>query len=144
MTDYNRDREELDNLDERNLNNRITVGNQYLGTEGIGDEYEPDNRKRDEEFAEEAALYNREVGRAERATEEKETNMRTEEEGGAGWGWTAIFLSFFAFFIMPIILGVAGILVGLTARRRGAEMLGNIAVAAGGIAVVLRLLDFMF
>lgn len=98
MTDYNRDREELDNLDERNLNNRITVGNQYLGTEGIGDEYEPDNRKRDEEFAEEAALYNREVGRAERATEEKETNMRTEEEGGARLGLDRYFLILFRLF----------------------------------------------
>ncbi|MBO8156075.1 MAG: DUF4190 domain-containing protein [Bacillaceae bacterium] len=141
MTTENGNHEDRENLTERNLNNRITVGNQYLGVEDAENQLE--NDKREEEFAEEAALFNRDVGRAERATEEKETNMREEGEG-SGWGWTAIFLSFFAFFIMPIILGVAGILVGMTARRRGAETLGNIAVVAGGIAVVLRLFDYMF
>ncbi|MDY0396702.1 hypothetical protein ACFSMW_05645 [Virgibacillus halophilus] len=59
--------------------------------------------------------------------------------GGAAVGWIALALSVISFFWLPIILGAAGIIVGFVARGRDANTLGNIAIAAGAISVVLAL-----
>lgn len=59
--------------------------------------------------------------------------------GGAAVGWIALALSVISFFWLPIILGAAGIIVGFVARGRDANTLGNIAIAAGAISVLLAL-----
>src|SRR5699024_7698649 len=46
-------------------------------------------------------------------------------------GWVALALAIISFFIMPIVLGVAAIIVGFVARARHAEWLGNTAIAIG-------------
>lgn len=54
-------------------------------------------------------------------------------------GWIALALSILSFFIMPIILGGAGIIVGFIARNRDSEWLGNTAIVAGAISILIAL-----
>ncbi|MRG86611.1 hypothetical protein [Salinibacillus xinjiangensis] len=93
-------------------------------------------QKREEEFAAEAAIGADELNRVRAG--ERETHM--EEDGEAGWGWAAIILSVLAFFMWPLVMGIAGIVVGVMAKRRGADTLGNIAIVAGIAAIVINLI----
>jgi len=54
-------------------------------------------------------------------------------------GWVAIALSVISFFWLPILFGAAGIITGFMARNRNANVLGNIAIAGGAIAIILSL-----
>jgi hypothetical protein len=58
-------------------------------------------------------------------------------EGGTGVGLTALALSILSLFVMPILLGIAGIIVGFFARRRGATGLGAWAIGIGVVAVII-------
>ncbi|ANB61573.1 hypothetical protein [Anoxybacteroides amylolyticum] len=71
---------------------------------------------------------------------------REEREGanGSGWGWTALALSVLSLFIMPILLGAAGIIVGFIARRRGATMLGMWAIGIGIVSIIIKLFVIPF
>jgi hypothetical protein len=98
-----------------------------------------EDQSRDEEFAAEAMTAN-DI----RGFEDRETNMQ-EGDVEAGWGWAAIILSLIALFnIWPLVMGIAGIVVGVMAKRRGADTLGNIAVVAGIAAIVIHLIIDMF
>ncbi|MCD5323593.1 MULTISPECIES: DUF4190 domain-containing protein [Pontibacillus] len=90
----------------------------------------------DVEFAQEAAVDAKTV-REPIKSNERESDM--DNDVHAGMGWLAVVLSVVSFFILPVILGAAGIIVGFMARRRGAETLGNTAIVAGAISVVLTL-----
>ncbi|SET63197.1 hypothetical protein SAMN05421676_106138 [Salinibacillus kushneri] len=95
-----------------------------------------EDQKREEEFAAETAVTPDEFNdRTQMA--ERETHM--EETAEAGWGWAAIILSLLAFFMWPLVMGIAGIVVGVMAKRRGADTLGNIAIVAGIAAIVINL-----
>lgn len=74
--------------------------------------------------------------------DEQQSNMQEQSNVNAnsGFGWFAIVLSVLSFFWMPIVLGAAGIILGIVARNRGAQTLGNIAIVVGGLAIVARLL----
>lgn len=54
-------------------------------------------------------------------------------------GWLAVVLSVLAFFWMPLILGTAGIVLGIIARNRDLNVLGTTAIIVGLVVVVLRL-----
>jgi len=90
----------------------------------------------DVEFAQEAAVDPNTV-REPIKSNEKESDKTTEVP--TGMGWLAVVLSIVSFFVMPVILGAAGIIVGFIAKRRGADTLGNTAVIAGAISIVLTL-----
>lgn len=63
----------------------------------------------------------------------------TKDQASSVPGWIAIVLSILSFFMMPIILGGAGIIVGFIARNRDSEWLGNTAIAAGVISILITL-----
>lgn len=90
----------------------------------------------DVEFAQEAAVDSKTV-REPVKSNEKETDM--DNDVHAGMGWLAVVLSIVSFFIMPVLLGAAGIILGFMAKRRGADTLGNTAIIAGAISIVLTL-----
>jgi hypothetical protein len=97
------------------------------------EDFDLDHNKRDEEYAEEAIQPN------EVKFKERESNMTEKVE--AGWGWAALILSLIALFnIWPLVMGIAGIVVGVMAKRRGADTLGNIAIVAGIAAIVFHLI----
>lgn len=54
-------------------------------------------------------------------------------------GWIGIALAVMSFFMLPVILGVAAIIVGFVARSRDAEWLGNAAISVGVISLIVRL-----
>ncbi|MBB5324726.1 membrane protein insertase Oxa1/YidC/SpoIIIJ [Anoxybacillus tepidamans] len=93
---------------------------------------------RESDFMEETSA---EVAEPVRRYDEKD-----EREGanGSGWGWTALVLSILSLFMMPILLGAAGIIVGFIARRRGAETLGAWAIGIGIVSIIIKLFIMPF
>jgi hypothetical protein len=57
--------------------------------------------------------------------------------GGKGTGFLALALSIISLFMLPVILGAAGIIVGFIARRRGANGLGAWAIGIGIVSLIL-------
>lgn len=58
---------------------------------------------------------------------------------GSAVGWISLILSIASFFFMPIILGGAGIIVGFIAKSRDADTLGNTAIIAGAVSIIITL-----
>lgn len=63
---------------------------------------------------------------------------------GRGMGYLALALSIISLFILPVILGAAGIIVGFIARRRGAKALGAWAIGIGAISIILGIFIMPF
>ncbi|QTM99846.1 hypothetical protein ERJ70_11400 [Sediminibacillus dalangtanensis] len=90
--------------------------------------------KRDEEMAQEltATEFNKPIH-----NEEKETKMDGDVQ--TGFGWVAVILGVLSFFMMPVVLGAAAIIFGFISRNRGAHTLGNTAIIAGAVSIILTL-----
>ncbi|WP_241156879.1 DUF308 domain-containing protein [Bacillus sp. FJAT-42376] len=58
---------------------------------------------------------------------------------GRTTGYIAIALSIISLFLLPVILGAAGIIVGFVARRKGASTLGAWAIGIGAVSLILGL-----
>ncbi|MBU5265909.1 YybS family protein [Virgibacillus proomii] len=92
----------------------------------------PDS-SRDEEFA------------TEMTTDDYEPEVTDDEvDANTTFGWIGIALSIISFFVWPVIFGVAGIVLGFMSRGRGADALGNIAIAAGVISILIALFILPF
>ncbi|MFD1850261.1 hypothetical protein [Oceanobacillus bengalensis] len=94
---------------------------------------EPDS-SRNEEYAAEFTANDYEV-----------RNMADSDgEVNTMYGWIGLALSIISFFVWPVILGAAGIIMGFVSRSRGADTLGNIAIAAGAISILITLFIIPF
>jgi len=74
-------------------------------------------------------------------------NVRDEDVSaveGVGLGWLALILSAIGLFFLPIIMGAAGIIIGIIARKKGARTLGAWAVGIGASAIVILLFTAPF
>ncbi|MGP4107254.1 hypothetical protein [Virgibacillus sp. L01] len=91
-----------------------------------------DSKRDDEEFA--AEMTADDIG----DTVKNDENTEGDQANSA-FGWVALALSIISFFIMPIILGGAGIIVGFISRNRDAETLGNTAIIAGAASILITL-----
>ncbi len=69
---------------------------------------------------------------------------RDKAEGGTGMGWAALVLSILSLFVMPILFGAAGIVLGFIARRRGAEGLGAWAIGIGVLSIIVGIFILPF
>lgn len=85
---------------------------------------------RDEEYAEEVAAG--------------DYTSRNTPEVISMYGWIGLALSIISFFMWPLVFGIAGIILGFVSRNKGAEMLGNVAIAAGVISIIISLLMIPF
>lgn len=94
------------------------------------------NSKDDEEIAAEMTADN--------VKEPIESNDEPGKQVNSAFGWTALSLSIISFFIMPIILGGAGVILGLISKKRGADTLGNTAIVAGAISILISLFVLPF
>jgi uncharacterized membrane protein YdbT with pleckstrin-like domain len=74
----------------------------------------------------------------------KEDGRNAEEANGKGLGWLALAFSIVSLFIMPVILGAAGIILGFIARRRGAETLGAWAIGIGVVSIIIAMFVLPF
>lgn len=72
------------------------------------------------------------------------TGGRRIVENGRGTGWLALAFSVAAFFFLPIVLGIAGIIIGFIAFRAGARTLGGWAIGIGCAAVLIQLFSPLF
>ncbi|WP_163970016.1 DUF4190 domain-containing protein [Oceanobacillus halotolerans] len=76
--------------------------------------------------------------------EREENETETDTQVNSAVGWFALVLSLVSFFFMPIILGGAGIILGFISRNRGAETLGNTAIIAGAISILITMFVLPF
>lgn len=104
-----------------------------VSTDYGGDEprVEEVQSRRDEEFANEMT--------ADDIEKEPVDSDEDGTEANSAFGWIALALSIISYFMMPIILGGAGIIMGFVSRNRGAETLGNTAIIAGAISILITL-----
>ena len=65
-------------------------------------------------------------------------------EGGTSTGFVALALAILSLFVMPILLGAAGIVLGFIARRRGAEGLGAWAIGIGAVSMIIGIFIIPF
>ncbi|MFC4558831.1 hypothetical protein ACFO3D_11505 [Virgibacillus kekensis] len=95
---------------------------------------------RDEEFAAEMTADEAVDGPLERERNSEESGTQVN----SAFGWIALSLSVISFFVWPIILGGAGIILGFVSKRRGSDTLGNVAIAAGAISILITLFILPF
>ncbi|GAY76404.1 hypothetical protein NBRC111894_1958 [Sporolactobacillus inulinus] len=100
--------------------------------------YDKQNAYNNEEYARELAAdqYDPEADR--------DHGDRRVMEGGKGIGWLGLICSVIALFFLPIVLGIAGIIIGYIALRQGARALGGWAIGIGCLAVLIQLLRRCF
>jgi len=70
-------------------------------------------------------------------------DSETEVGSGTGIGLAALALSIISLFVFPVLCGIAGIILGFIARRRGASS-GTWAITIGAISLVLGLFILPF
>lgn len=68
----------------------------------------------------------------------------SKQETISMYGWIGIALSIISFFMWPLVFGAAGIILGFVSRSKGADSLGNIAIAAGAISILISLFIIPF
>jgi len=68
----------------------------------------------------------------------------TGTKEGTGIGWAALALSILSLFVMPILFGAAGIVLGFVARRRGAQGLGSWAIGIGALSIIVGIFILPF
>ncbi|WP_226656880.1 DUF4190 domain-containing protein [Pseudalkalibacillus hwajinpoensis] len=68
-----------------------------------------------------------------------EAKRQEQEKTGVGIGVAALALSVISLFILPVILGAAGIVVGFVARRKGLTTLGSWAIGVGAASMIISL-----
>jgi len=76
--------------------------------------------------------------------EDRKTTENLEQANSRTMGYVALALSIISLFVLPVLLGAAGIIVGFMARRRGAQTLGNWAVGIGIVSVLLGIFVLPF
>lgn len=89
--------------------------------------------------------YNEETAAeiAEPLTLRTKDSDREQTGAGTGLGLTALALSILSLFVFPVLLGIAGIVLGFVARRRGAAS-GSWAIGIGALSLILGLFILPF
>ncbi|WP_422785214.1 hypothetical protein [Sporosarcina globispora] len=80
-------------------------------------------------------VYNRSLDR----DEDNETAA-----AGRGVGYAALALSILSLFVLPVLFGATGIVLGFIARRRGSESLGGWAIGIGAISIIVGMFILPF
>ncbi|OLS41673.1 hypothetical protein BTR25_03755 [Bacillus sp. MRMR6] len=68
----------------------------------------------------------------------------TGTNAGTGIGWAALALSILSLFVMPILFGAVGIVLGFVARRKGAQGLGAWAIGIGAVSIIVGIFILPF
>ena len=59
-------------------------------------------------------------------------------------GYSALGLSILSLFIVPVLFGAAGIVLGFVARRRGADAVGAWAIGIGAVSIIVGIFVLPF
>lgn len=79
-----------------------------------------------------------------RRKEQAGQGQKTTAAAGTGLGTLALALSILSLFVLPILFGAAGIVLGFVARRKGATGLGAWAIGIGAISIVIGIFILPF
>jgi hypothetical protein len=102
----------------------------------------PEVLDRDQEFKEETAA---EIAAPVNVSRDFESDAEEESTtSGRVLGYSALALSILSLFILPVIMGAAGIVIGFVARRRGAKTLGSWAIGIGAVSIIIGLFVLPF
>ncbi|MDQ6599674.1 MULTISPECIES: hypothetical protein [Bacillus] len=71
-------------------------------------------------------------------------DIRGRAEAGTGTGYVALALSILSLFVLPILFGAAGIVLGFIARGRGATGLGAWAIGIGVVSIIIGIFILPF
>lgn len=111
---------------------------------GGNDQFVPVNRHEQnhstEETAEELTLDDHSVDDEEIVTDDSEMDVRSSTI----IGWSGIVLSVLSFFMLPFILGIAGIVVGFIAKNKEKDRLGNTAIIVGAASIIISMFVLLF
>ncbi|AGX05535.1 hypothetical protein B14911_07750 [Bacillus sp. NRRL B-14911] len=72
-----------------------------------------------------------------------EENAGMDLSGGM-MGYGALALSILSLFVLPILFGAAGIILGFIARRRGARTTGAWAIGIGAVSIIIGIFILPF
>lgn len=103
-----------------------------------------DSSYNEETAAEVAAPINYGTTKREASNQNQGNNTNDNVASGAGLGWLALALSIISLFVMPVLLGAAGIIIGFIARRRGATGLGAWAIGIGAVSIIVGIFILPF
>jgi hypothetical protein len=109
-------------------------------SEQIGDKDQYGTADFTEETSAELAApisYDRRISR----TDERDRESVT---AGKGVGIAALALSILSLFVLPILFGATGIVLGFVARRRGATALGSWAIGIGVVSIIVGMFILPF
>ncbi|WP_407691376.1 hypothetical protein [Robertmurraya mangrovi] len=99
----------------------------------------------EETAAEIAAPVSYDRGIANRRKTEGQTNDgRGMAAAGTGVGFAAIILSILSLFVLPVLFGAAGIVLGFIALRRGSTGLGSWAIGIGAVSIIIGIFILPF
>ncbi|CAH0347017.1 hypothetical protein BCI9360_03390 [Bacillus sp. CECT 9360] len=101
-----------------------------------------DDNRYHEETSAELAVPQR-LNRSDTAGSDGE-NESEVRNSGTTFGLSGLALSVLSLFIMPILLGAAGIVLGFVARRRGANTLGAWAIGVGAVSIIVGIFILPF
>jgi hypothetical protein len=79
-----------------------------------------------------------------RKKEQGQSGQQQKAAAGTGIGTLALALSILSLFVLPILFGAAGIVLGFVAKRRGASGLGTWAIGIGAISIVIGIFILPF
>lgn len=79
-----------------------------------------------------------------KGNQNQQTGGNADQATGSIMGFSALALSILSLFVLPVLLGLTGIVLGFIARARGAKGLGNWAIGIGAISVVIGMFVLPF
>lgn len=79
-----------------------------------------------------------------RANQNEPYAIDGDETGGRGIGITALIVSILSLFILPLLMGIAGVIIGVVARGKGAKSLGTWAIIIGALSIVISIFILPF
>ncbi|MBR0602097.1 cell division protein CrgA [Bacillus safensis] len=92
----------------------------------------------DDGYLEETAAEIAEPYQASRDREDRRGRDHAGDDSGSkGIGYTALAIAIISLFVLPVLLGVAAIVVGYIARRKGEHALGAWSIGIGIVSVIL-------
>lgn len=79
-----------------------------------------------------------------RSLNSKDERERESVTAGRGVGIAALALSILSLFVLPVLFGATGIVLGFVARRRGATTLGSWAIGIGVVSIIVGMFILPF
>jgi lipopolysaccharide export LptBFGC system permease protein LptF len=131
-------------LEQENRTDALKVTNSGMNIEEPSNQINMNERN---EYREETAAEIAAPVSLNRNYDRNDMDKQTALGTGAGanvMGWSALAVSLISLFFMPVILGAAAIVLGVMARRRGADTLGAWSIGIGAVSVIIGIFVLPF